>query len=177
MRADPRPIALAPLVDAGPPGVDAAVSAAAYEGAARDLVHGLKFGRRLSLAGAAAEAMASACPPELLKGDLVPVPAAELRRRWRGFDAAEEIALALARLSGLGFRPCLRRRHGPRQVGRPRAQRLGDPPRVRLRGSAPAGAVLVDDVRTTGATLAACASALRGGGTRRVVAVTLARRV
>ncbi len=45
----------------------------------------------------------------------------------------------------------------------------------RAPGAAPARAVLVDDVATTGGTLAACAQALRAGGTEEVVAVTFAR--
>nr|MBA3327093.1 ComF family protein [Solirubrobacterales bacterium] len=39
----------------------------------------------------------------------------------------------------------------------------------------PARAVLVDDVHTTGATLDACAHALRAGGCERVAALTWAR--
>jgi predicted amidophosphoribosyltransferase len=46
---------------------------------------------------------------------------------------------------------------------------------VRLAGVPPLAAVLVDDVVTTGATLAACARALRSGGCGRVVALTFAR--
>jgi predicted amidophosphoribosyltransferase len=59
-------------------------------------------------------------------------------------------------------------------VGRERAARLADPPRVRAARSAPSRALLVDDVRTTGATLAVCAAALRRAGSREVVALTYA---
>ena len=164
-----------PAIEPGQAGVDLLVSAARYEGAARDLVHGLKYGRRLALASLAAEAIVSACPPDSLRGTLVPVPPAPLRWRWRGFDPAEEIAIALSRLTGVPLVHCLARRGGPRQVGRRGAQRLADPPRVRLRRPAPPLALLVDDVCTTGATLGACVAALRSGGSREVVAVVVAR--
>jgi predicted amidophosphoribosyltransferase len=165
----------AAAISVGPPGVEVAVAAGEYEGVIRELAHALKFGRRLALARVAAEAMAEACPPWVLDGTIVPVPAAPMRRAWRGFDAAEEIALALAALTGLPLARCLRRRGVSRQVGRPRERRLTDPPRVRAAGDVPERAVLVDDVHTTGATLAACAAALRSAGCRSVVAVTLAR--
>jgi predicted amidophosphoribosyltransferase len=42
-------------------------------------------------------------------------------------------------------------------------------------GAIPERAALVDDVHTTGATLAACAAALRAGGARHVVCLTYAR--
>jgi predicted amidophosphoribosyltransferase len=163
-----------PLAAMGPPGVEVAIAAAEYRGAARDLALGLKFGRRLGLASAAAAAIAAASPPEHLRGAIVPVPPAPWRWRWRGFDPAEEIALALADLTGLPYEHCLRRAEGPRQVGRPKRDRLAHPPRIRARGRIPAECLLVDDVWTTGATLAACARVLRDGGCERVVALTLA---
>jgi predicted amidophosphoribosyltransferase len=167
-------LATAPVQPAVVPGVDRALAAAPYTGVARSLVGGLKFRRLLRLADRAAEAIVAGCG-SVLEGPLVPVPAAPLRRRVRGFDPAEEIAWALARRRGLRPAPCLRRRQGPRQVGRPRAERLADPPRVTLCAPAPAEVVLVDDVITTGATLAACAHALRDGGTEHIVAVAFAR--
>jgi predicted amidophosphoribosyltransferase len=93
----------------------------------------------------------------------------------RGFDPAEAIAGAVARSNGLPLSACLSRRQGRRQVGRPRALRLSSPPRVELLERPPKRAILVDDVHTTGATLAACAATLRDGGSERVVALTLAR--
>jgi predicted amidophosphoribosyltransferase len=102
------------------------------------------------------------------------VPPAPRRLRRRGFDPAHEIARALATLRGLPLAECLRREDGPRQVGRPRAERTSRPPRVHLSGPAPARAILVDDVWTTGATLIACARALREGGSTHIAALTLA---
>lgn len=163
------------LVDPGPPGIDLAVSAAPFEGASRAVVHGLKYRRRLRLASVAAERMLRACPAEEVAGAVVPVPAAPWRWRWRGFDPAEEIALAVARLAGLPLEACLRRSQGPRQVGRRRRLRLSAPPVVQLHADAPPRTMLVDDVYTTGASLTACAAALRSGGCERVVALTLAR--
>jgi predicted amidophosphoribosyltransferase len=128
----------------------------------------------LSLARVAAQALAQA-PPDVLAGAVVPVPAAPLRGRWRGFDPAEEIAYELGRIAGLPYDPCLRRSQGPRQVGRARGERLSSPPRVRVRRAPPQSAVLVDDVLTTGATLMSCAAALREAGCTRVAAVTFAR--
>jgi predicted amidophosphoribosyltransferase len=168
-------LATAPrVIDPGPPGIDLVVSASPFDGVARRVAHGLKFGRRLALATVAAEAMLRALPGRERARAVVPVPAGPWRLRWRGFDPAEEIGLALAGISGIPLDPCLRRARGRRQVGRRRWQRLSDPPRVWALGPAPHAVLLVDDVWTTGATLAACAAALRTAGSRRIVALTLA---
>ncbi len=156
------------------PDVDETWSAAPYGGAARQLVGALKFRARVGLADDAAALIAGHVPARLLTGAIVPVPPAPARRRRRGFDAAEAIAAAIARRCGLAIVPCLARSESPRQVGRRRAERLADPPGVSAVSPAPNEAILVDDVMTTGATLAACSGALRGAGASRVVAVTLA---
>jgi predicted amidophosphoribosyltransferase len=154
--------------------VDLVVAAGAHEGALRSLATALKFDRRLPLAARAAAAIHAAAPPEALRGALVPVPPDPVRVRVRGFDPAEEIAAALARRTGLQLESCLARSCGRRQVGRPRRERLGSPPRFGAWRPAPPQALLVDDVWTTGATLGAAAAALRVAGSQRVVALTLA---
>ena len=156
-------------------GLETVIAAAPYEGTARALVGALKFGRRPALATCAARTIATATPAAIARGEIVCVPPSPGRLRSRGFDPAAAIAAALAELLGLRFAPCLTRADGPRQVGRPRAARLADPPRVRLLSAPPARALVVDDVLTTGATMAACARALRAGGCREVAGLTLAR--
>ena len=166
-----------PLLGKGPPGFDRAWSSAPYEGVARDLVAALKFRHLLRVADLMADRIQWLAPAHMLSGTVVPVPAAPPRLRRRGFDPAGELAGALAERLDAPLAPCLARRGGQRQVGRRRAERLGHPPRVRVRGEVPRSVVLVDDVLTTGATLTACAKALRAAGARRVVAVTFARRL
>jgi ComF family protein len=116
---------------------------------------------------------------EILDGAdvLVPVPLHPTRRRERGFNQAED----LARHIGLPVLPALRRiRRTPVQAELPAAQRHGnvkDAFAVERREERLSGAivVLIDDVSTTGATLDACAQALKGGGAREVRALTAAR--
>ncbi|HVY96632.1 MAG TPA: phosphoribosyltransferase family protein [Solirubrobacterales bacterium] len=166
-----------PLLGKGPPGLDRAWSSAPYEGVARDLVAALKFRCLLPAAGLMAERIAWLAPAHLLSGAVVPVPSPPARLRRRGFDPAGELALALAAELEAPLAPGLRRRDRRRQVGRGRAERLGHPPRVHASGPVPRSVLLVDDVLTTGATLSACAQALRAAGAARVVALTFARRL
>jgi predicted amidophosphoribosyltransferase len=176
-RCSRRLAAAAPLDGAGPQGLDRAWSSAAHETVARDLVTALKFRRLLPVAELMAERIAWLAPATLLSGAIVPVPTATLRSLRRGFDPAAEIAAALASRTGMPLSPCLVRRGGGRQVGRRRGERLGRPPVVHAGGKAPPSVLLLDDVLTTGATLSACARALRAAGAVRVAAVTFTRRL
>jgi ComF family protein len=163
----------------------------AYEGAAGELVRGLKFRGAMALADPMAALIVANAPEEfeLREADaaaadragaeraLVPVPLHPSRRRRRGFNQAAILAAALARRTGLALADGLTR-SGPRgtQVGRPRSERLaGAPGIIQAHAPIPARVVLVDDVATTGATLAACARALRAAGALDVRAVTFAR--
>jgi len=141
------------------------------------LVAALKFRRLLPVADLIAERIEWLAPASLLSGAVVPVPTSPLRSWRRGFDPAAEIAAALAERTDLELCPCLTRTGGGRQVGKRRAERIGHPPHVHPRGEVPRSVLLVDDVLTTGATLSACARALRGAGAIRVAAITFTRRL
>jgi predicted amidophosphoribosyltransferase len=171
----------------------------AYAGAVPALVNALKERGAVGLARLMAAQIAATAPPGQWSGGaamsvmtaqargaappiaLVPVPADALRRRRRGVDHAARLAAELAPRCGLPVAPVLIRplATGGRQAGLPRAQRLRpDRLAVALRTGGrepPAVAILVDDVHTTGATLHACALALREAGAIDVRAVTYAR--
>jgi predicted amidophosphoribosyltransferase len=158
---------------------DRAWAPVAYDGTARALIHALKLRALTAAADLMAAQIAATAPPELLAaGALVPVPGTPRRRRHRGFDPAELIARALRRRTALPLQAALRAGGAATaQAGAGRAQRLrrATAGTLTLAGRAPERAILVDDVHTTGATLDACARALRGAGSSSVVAVTYAR--
>jgi predicted amidophosphoribosyltransferase len=157
----------------------AAWAAVAYEGVARQVLHALKFGASRPLADVMAAHLAAGAPPGLLRGAVVAVPAHPVRRRARGFDPAQLIAVALARRTRRPLVDALARGRSPaRQLGASReVRRAAGRLDIRARGPGPAPerVVLVDDVHTTGATLDACATALRNSGSRHIVAITWAR--
>jgi ComF family protein len=162
-----------------PEGLHRARSAVWLEDSARDAVHQLKYEGWSRAAEAMAEAMRGLEP---LTGQvcLVPVPLGGARQRARGYNQSERIAAALGTRVGLPVRRDLLRR-----VRETRTQTALTP---EARHANVAGAfradpvdglelVLVDDVFTTGATLAAAAAALVSVGAKRVEAVTFARAV
>lgn len=176
--------ALRSAVVAPPPaGVDTWYSPFAYAGAARELVARVKYRNVRAAVPWLARAMAAepGVAPAVETSREGPTaatvtwaPTTPAHRRARGFDPAELLARAVARRLCLPCARLLDRRPGPPQTGLPAAaRRVG--PRFAARRTAPARVLLVDDVATTGATLAAAAAALRTAGAREVVALTAAR--
>lgn len=163
-----------PLGAVPPPhGVDHLVAALAYDAAARPLVAGVKHrGHRATVSwlAAAMVAVAAGLPgPHAVTW----VPTSAAHRRHRGFDHAELLARAVGRRLGVPARGLLVRRDGRSQTGRSAADRRGDAPAFVADGRRRVSPVvmLVDDVVTTGATLASGAHALRHAGASTVVAV------
>ena len=151
----------------------------AYAGPARDLVGALKFRGATGVADTLAAQIAASAPASMLGSTLVAVPLHPRRLRRRGYNQAELIAAALARRTAVAVADCLGRTgSAATQVGRDRRERrLGPAGSVELRAAAPGRVVLVDDVATTGATLAACAAALRAAGCAEVAALVFARTI
>jgi ComF family protein len=150
-----------------------------YDGPAGAMVRSLKFGGRIPIAEVMAAQIAAQAPPDLLRGTLVPVPVHAAHRRRRGMAHAYLLAEALGERTGLAVADCLQRVGDPRpQVGRGRRERmagLAGAIAVRPGTEAPGVALLVDDVVTTGATIAACAQALRAAGSSSFTAIAYAR--
>jgi ComF family protein len=153
-----------------------------FQGPVREAVHALKYNHLSALARSMGELMAAYLKTEELPVDLVvPVPLFGRRQRLRGYNQSALLARELARLDGLPLaeRGLSRRRDTPPQARSVDAE-------ARRRNVAGAFAadgrrvegrrvLLIDDVMTTGATLDACAQALRQAGAAAVWALTFAR--
>jgi predicted amidophosphoribosyltransferase len=105
---------------------------------------------------------------------VVPVPVHAVRRLQRGFDQGERLARPVARALGVPLDRRLNRIRRGDQAGRSEGARLRSARGVfRAADGAPARVLLVDDVRATGATAAACATELLGAGALHVSLLTL----
>ena len=147
------------------------------------LIHLMKFGRRERLAPWLARAISNGLPRRALDelpgpAVLVPVPMDRRSRRRRGFNQAERIAVELARAWGVpvASRALAKTRHTLAQSSLGRTDRARNLGRAIVPGREPVAGrsvVIVDDLVTTGATVAACAAVLRlaGAASVRVVCV------
>lgn len=168
-----------------PPPYDAALAAFAYQAPLSRLVTDLKFHQALhlarllgeELAGAvsAARARLDAAPPQVI----VPVPLHPQRLRERGYNQALELARPVARQLGIPLAPALgeRVRATSAQSDLPAARRGAN-----VHGAFRVGdcsgierAAVVDDVLTTGHTVAELTRVLRRAGVRRVEVWACAR--
>jgi competence protein ComFC len=169
---------------------DFARPALAHDPRAMSLIHDLKYRRHLHLAAELGGLAAEAFDDERLERavrlqwPLIPVPLHPGRLRSRLFNQADEVAQVVGRIRGLQVLPALKRtRRTETQTRLTRHQRLAN-----LRGAfaftrsgqrfaekKPAGAILIDDVFTTGATVDECARVLRRGGVQKVIVVTVMR--
>lgn len=165
-----------------PLGLTGVAAVARYGGGARQLVRTLKFGgERMvvdSLAGLMAERWRGS--PFFGKADLVvPLSLHPARLQRRGFDQAKLLGESVARELGLeyGENFVRRTRFTVPQAVLHREERLRNMDGVFAVGEEIAGrrVVLVDDVMTTGATIAACAGACRQAGALRVYGLCFAR--
>jgi ComF family protein len=162
------------------PAYDSARAALVYDDNARRLILDLKRGGRRDGLPVFARWMAATAGDRLARADvLAPVPMHWTRLAVRSFNQAAWLAQAVARASGKRWKPgaLTRVKRRKSQAG------LSASERRRNVGGAIAAfgrfegetVLLVDDVFTTGATLEACARALRKAGAAKVHAVTLAR--
>jgi predicted amidophosphoribosyltransferase len=170
-------------------------SAVWLDGGARAAIHALKYGGLPRIAAELASALVRVVPRPPAGARLVPIPLGTARLKRRGYNQSEALARALGVRWGLRVQPQLliRTRDTPTQTALTPAARLAnvagafgvqddegrvenDPKRA---DSAfclqPSPVVLVDDVFTTGATLAEAARALGAAGFTSISAVTFGR--
>lgn len=144
------------------------VAHSAFDGEVREMIMALKY-RGETVHARALGAMVAAVVAPFRPSVVTWAPTAAHRRHERGFDHSELIARHGAAALGVGHRPLLRRVNPERQTGQGRAVRLTQPSFVARPVGGWASVCVIDDVITTGATLAAAARALVAAGARGVV--------
>jgi ComF family protein len=182
---DPGPGTLCGACHARPPAYDKARSVMRYDEASKTSILALKHSDRLDLVPGLSRWLTRAGRPLLASANLiVPVPLHRNRLWWRRYNQSAELARLVSRATGKPVEPLalVRRRATPSQgamvsAKARRRNMLGafgtDPARATaLRGS---NVLLIDDVMTTGATVEACARALKRAGASHVAVLTLAR--
>ncbi len=167
-----------------PPAWDRGAAGIVYSGAGRRVVLAFKHGDRLDMVGPLAAWMAAPGRDLLATADLIaPVPLHWRRLVRRRYNQSAELARRLSRMTGVPAVPDLLTRvratiPQERMTREARAANQAGAFEVagRHRGRVADRTVLViDDVLTSGATLSACAEALRAAGARRVNVLALAR--
>lgn len=162
---------------APPPGFAHFASLLSYEGDTRQLISAIKFDRKRRAIELPGRVLAKLVDWE---PDCVTwAPTSHGHKRKRGFDQAELLARIVARELGL---PCVqlveRSRGSGHQTGRNRAQRLEgvefQSKPVPLTNERLGSVMLIDDIRTTGATLCAAGDAVLGAGATSISGLTLA---
>ncbi|WP_395451295.1 ComF family protein [Aminobacter sp. UC22_36] len=169
---------------ANPPPFKRSRAAVAYNGIARRMVGGLKFHDRTDLAPWMARWMLRAGAELITDAEVVvPVPLHWRRFLWRQYNQSAELARAVAALSGVPLAPMAvrRNRRTRQQIGLGKREREDNvraafivPPEaeIDIRGRR---VLVIDDVYTTGATVAAVTRALDKSGARAVDVLTFAR--
>ena len=153
-------------------------SALPYEGNFRQAILDLKYRGRPWMAQALAELLLPLVPAEAEL--LIPVPLHPNRLRERGFNQSALIARVLSEQTGLPLaeQTLLRTADTPHQTGLSRSKRQQNLRHAfTIADSIPIDGrhvLIIDDVLTTGSTIAQCAKVLHHSGARRVSALTLA---
>lgn len=167
------------------PYFDGAASACHFEGEIRQLILDYKYNGRIYLAKDLAAMMYSAASIrfDISRIDaVIPVCSSLWHRLLRGYNQCDYLAMFLAKMIGVPCMPrALRRKGFPRrQAGLNAAERRKNAKNsFRCRGGKYGDVkgktvLVVDDVYTTGATLSACALALKKAGAKRVYCITIA---
>ncbi len=166
------------------PYFDAARSAARYDGVVGEALRQLKYEKALWMSCDLSELLLGCLKAEyagITFDFVVPVPLFHVRRRERGYNQSAVLAAELARRMHSQKASRLLRRIRPTatQTNLTAAQRLSNVQNAFQHGKnkqlAGQRVLLVDDVMTTGATVNACAKALKQGGAQSVHVLTVAR--
>jgi len=146
-----------------------------YEGTAKDLIFAMKYQNHRGAIRYLAERLPD---PKYQLGAIVSfVPSDGRSRRQRGYDQAELLARHYAKANGMEFAAILVRVKHTKQVGQSRGNRFKNIQGNFICHKSVIGKtiILVDDVITTGATVAECAKVLKLVGAKRVWAVAVAK--